>query len=85
MPADFFIFPKVITTLKGRLLDITDIMTNVTIASNVVTFYVFDECFVQLLERCNTYVAILRDNSENTNILLTLHVSVLEDQVPELY
>jgi hypothetical protein len=64
MPADFFIFPKVITTLKGRLLDITDIKKNVTIVSNVVTFYAFDECLVQLLEGCNTCVAILRDNSK---------------------
>jgi hypothetical protein len=64
MPADFFIFPKVITTLKGQLLYITDIKKNVTIISNVVTSYAFDKCFVQLLERCNMYVAILRDNSE---------------------
>jgi hypothetical protein len=64
MPADFFIFSKVITTLKGRLLYIRDIKKNVTIISNVVTFYAFDECFVQLLERCNTYDAILTDNSE---------------------
>jgi hypothetical protein len=64
MSADFFIFPKVITTLKGRLLNITDIKKNVTIVSNVVTFYAFDECFVQLLVRSNMYVAVLRDNSE---------------------
>jgi hypothetical protein len=43
MPADFFIFPKVITTLKGRLMDSTDIKKNVTIVSNVVTFYAFDD------------------------------------------
>jgi len=57
MPAYFFIFPKVITTLKGRLLHITDIKKNELSISNVVTFYVFDECFVQLLVRCNMYVA----------------------------
>ena len=50
------------------------------------TFYAFDECFVQLFERCNMYVAILKDNSkENKNILLILYVSVLADQAPELY
>lgn len=86
MPADIFIFPKVITTFKGRVLGITDIKKNVTIVSNVMTFYAFDECFVQLFERCNMYVAILKDNSkENKNILLILYVSVLADQAPELY
>jgi len=64
MPADFFILPKEISTLKGRLLDITDIKKNVNIVSNVVTFNAYDECVVQLFERCNMYVAILRDSSE---------------------
>jgi hypothetical protein len=64
MPADFFIFPKRITTLKGRLLDITDIKKNATIVSKVVTFDSLNDCFVQLLVRCNMYVAIFRDNSE---------------------
>lgn len=27
-------------------------------------FFAFNECFVQLLERCNMHVAILRDNTE---------------------
>jgi hypothetical protein len=53
------------TTLKGkRFLDIEDIRKYVPIVLNAALFDAFDDCFVQLTERCKMYVAIKRGNFE---------------------
>lgn len=63
MPAYFFIFPKVITTLKGRLLHITDIKKN-ELSSQMWLLFISLRMFCATFRKMQHVCCHLRDNSE---------------------
>jgi hypothetical protein len=59
MPVDFFIFPNIETTLKGKLFqDIEGIKKNFNAELSAVPLNAFNDYFVQLLKRCKKCVAV---------------------------
>lgn len=64
-PADFFLFPKVKTVLKGqRFADVEDIKKNVTAELNTVSPDAFVDCFQKLLERHSKCINVNGDYFE---------------------
>jgi hypothetical protein len=64
-PADFFLFPTVKTSVKGkRFQDVEDIKKNVTAELNAVPSEAFADRFQKIFEQCNKCIQVSEDYFE---------------------
>jgi hypothetical protein len=82
IPANFFIFSKVKTILKGRFQDVEDPKNNISTALNAVPLDASET--VQIAEKCKWYAAVTADYSEGKQNNFVL-ISCVSHRVPDCY